>query len=49
MEKGDHFRGFTVIQMQDDQGWDQGTDHSEGENQVDSILAGRVRHRRKSR
>lgn len=38
-----------IVQMQDDQGLDQGVDSRDGENQMDSMLAGRMRDRRKSR
>lgn len=49
VEKGDHFGGFMIVQMQDDQSLDQRIDSRDGENRMDSMLAGRRRDRRKSR
>lgn len=39
---------LTVIPMQDDQPTDQGADSRAGDSGVDSILAGRIRGRKKS-
>ena len=38
MEKGDHLGGFTIVQMPDDQGQDQGAGSRDGENRMDSIF-----------